>query len=43
MMADPTATEVINPDEFTVATPVLLEAQERVLFATLEGAIVAMI
>jgi hypothetical protein len=43
MVADPAATDVIRPDEFTVATPVLLEDHESVLLAAFDGATVAVI
>ena len=43
MMADPAATDVINPELDTVATPVLLDDHESVLLATLEGKIVVLI
>ena len=43
MVAEPAATEVIRPELDTVATPVLLEDHESVLFATFEGDIVAVI
>ena len=43
MVADPTATAVISPELETVATAVLFDDQERVLFAAFEGAVVAVI
>ena len=43
MVAEPTATDVINPELETVAIAVLLDNQESVLFAALEGDTVVII
>lgn len=43
MVAEPADTEVINPELETVAIPVLLDDQDSVLLAALEGATVAVI